>query len=401
MGTAGLKIKFIPIMKDFDKDSSQCCLEIVPEISDIQNIDQIEWKNENNLIEYTIPMTYKIILQKLPRQTFKEINENLNKIYYSCVDLLLPSSITKFNLASGDVKRIISDTYVVTKIAANLNHTDDMQKLLLNLNELKNIHGPTNKQNSIDEDPFKEQINDSFSNNDETREDIDNHNEVGKVLASEDASSLNTVNINRNSIDKITNTESDFALCIDACTQSGETITCISTNMNSTSKANSRTLSQTPVCSIDADIIKENVTPNSVIYYFNEVNKETACIANICTINNIYNENVNKYKLFTKQKDFDLNYTNEVQNFSVRKRILPEIRVAELVQVMEKEIMPLKIMLNELLCKCATLGTEWKKSSHISLMYKTIDSNFNDHVAQCCKKHIKSNRVVYSIVFDG
>jgi hypothetical protein len=117
MEAACLRIKFTPLLQNFPMDNSNHCLEIVPEISCIQNLDKIEWKTEENYIEYTIPMTYKVILRK------KDVKkkEELDKVYHSCVDLLLPSSDTDLTrLGSGDMNRIFSDTFVLTKVSGDV-----------------------------------------------------------------------------------------------------------------------------------------------------------------------------------------------------------------------------------------------------------------------------------------
>lgn len=117
MDIASLRIKFTPLLKNFRKGSSKCCLEIVPEVSAIHNLHRIEWALEDNLVEYRIPMTYKIILKK--PKIVKEAAENLDKTYYSCVDLL-SGSITNFDMASGDIKRILSDNFELRTITTDI-----------------------------------------------------------------------------------------------------------------------------------------------------------------------------------------------------------------------------------------------------------------------------------------
>lgn len=122
METACLRIRFTPLLQNIQKEESKHYLEIIPEISCIQNLDKIQWRKEENSIEYTIPMTYKIILRK------KEINNdkieqvgNLDKIYHSCVDLMLPSSdTTLMPQGSGDINRIVSDTFVLSKVTTDV-----------------------------------------------------------------------------------------------------------------------------------------------------------------------------------------------------------------------------------------------------------------------------------------
>lgn len=127
METACLRIKFTPLFNNTLKNGSKCCLEIVPQVSCVQNLDKISWKQEKDLIEYTIPMTYKIILKK--REGLKRENDvlpvdepELDKTYHSCVDLLPQSSMTTFDFGSGDVTRIISDTFILGKISAKFDN---------------------------------------------------------------------------------------------------------------------------------------------------------------------------------------------------------------------------------------------------------------------------------------
>lgn len=121
METALLRIRFTPLLKQALKNGSKYCLEIVPEVSRIENLDKISWKQEIDLIEYIIPVTYKIILKK--QEAKKKTDDDviqLDKTYHSCVDLL-PPSLSTFDFGCGDVTRIISDTYIILgKITAKV-----------------------------------------------------------------------------------------------------------------------------------------------------------------------------------------------------------------------------------------------------------------------------------------
>lgn len=134
METACLRIRFTPLLQNIQKEDSKHYLEIVPEISCIQNLDKIQWRKEENSIEYTIPMTYKIILRK--NQIIKDNTESvdaLDKTYHSCVDLLIPSSDTNVSkLGSGDINRILSDTFILSKVTA------DVERCSIVLKEISN-----------------------------------------------------------------------------------------------------------------------------------------------------------------------------------------------------------------------------------------------------------------------
>lgn len=120
MENASLRIKFRPILKNIANKNSKCTIEIVPEVMSFQNLDKLEWKMDNGLVEYTVPMTYKIYIKK--ENDSAEID--IEKTYHSCVDLLHGYSLSNTNLASGDVTRIISDNFILSKITSNVERCD-------------------------------------------------------------------------------------------------------------------------------------------------------------------------------------------------------------------------------------------------------------------------------------
>lgn len=129
METACLRIKFTPLIQK-PRNNSKCCLEIVPEVSHLQNLDKLTWKKETNFIEYTIPMTYKVILKKSQCDKDKDAANSIVKTYHSCVDLLISSSKSTVNLGSGDVTRIISDTFILNKTLEGGIPKDDLIRAL-------------------------------------------------------------------------------------------------------------------------------------------------------------------------------------------------------------------------------------------------------------------------------
>lgn len=88
-----------------------------------------------------------------------------------------------------------------------------------------------------------------------------------------------------------------------------------------------------------------------------------------------------------------------------RKRELPEERVANFIKKMETEIMPLKLLLNEIIHKCSTLNLpKLNKIKHEHLMVYATVSNPKGKAEEekiTSRAQADSNRVVYSIVFDG
>ncbi|KAJ2950165.1 hypothetical protein O0L34_g11522 [Tuta absoluta] len=106
--SAFLRIKFAPLVKKISSENiaSKCCIEIVPELANTLNLNKISWKDENDLFEYNIPMTYKIIIKK-PSQLSNVLEK---KVYHSCVDLLADYSMSNADIGAGDdIKKIKSD----------------------------------------------------------------------------------------------------------------------------------------------------------------------------------------------------------------------------------------------------------------------------------------------------
>lgn len=120
MENASLRIKFSPILKNVAFNNSKCTIEILPEVSSFQNLDKLEWKMDNGLVEYTIPMTYKIFIKKDNYSAAVDIE----KTYHSCVDLLHAYSMSNTNLASGDVTRMISDNFILNKVTSDSERCD-------------------------------------------------------------------------------------------------------------------------------------------------------------------------------------------------------------------------------------------------------------------------------------
>lgn len=80
-------------------------------------------------------------------------------------------------------------------------------------------------------------------------------------------------------------------------------------------------------------------------------------------------------------------------------RIQPELRVAKFVEKIEKEIMPLKIILNNTISKFSSLGLKYVDNVFISNTLFNTNVNFSSF--QLMKQRERYlNRVVYSVVFD-
>lgn len=84
----------------------------------------------------------------------------------------------------------------------------------------------------------------------------------------------------------------------------------------------------------------------------------------------------------------------------------PEIRIAQYIHYMEKELLPLNVTLDELISKCTVLGVYessrkiLKTNSNNLIFYKSV-CMYNNHITTETREKSISNRAVYSIVFDG
>lgn len=112
MDNSYIRIKFTPLMKCFSKLNSNYCLEIVPNVTCIKNINKLALKNEEHSAEYVIPMTYKIIIKK------QDVDCSL-KIYHSCVDLLPSSSLFDLGNYNSNVPQYtLSENYILNKVSS-------------------------------------------------------------------------------------------------------------------------------------------------------------------------------------------------------------------------------------------------------------------------------------------
>ncbi|KAH9634740.1 hypothetical protein HF086_017523 [Spodoptera exigua] len=404
MDTACLRIKFTPLLQKL-KNNSKCCLEIVPEVSCLQNLDKLTWKKETNFIEYTIPMTYKVILKK--RQDVKDrvSNNSLVKTYHSCVDLLISSSKSTVNLGSGDVTRIISDTFIFNKTFEGGLATEDLIKAL--------------KEGRISPDLFRNHPIAHKSTNtfvvDEIREEKVNK-VVDKAVEITKLKSKSTI-FKIISIDEITNTEDLQEIFVENKTSSNA-LANISVGTNSTEKIGSgKKLSLCPICSISTQeppVINKIVTSKAVTCRFYDSPKDSLRLGSTSSPSDLSHDNqtsnaVSRSNAFTTSNAvstcndlcIDVSRPKLSKRLRFKCRIPPEIRIAEYMQTVEKEILPLKLMLSDIICKCSALGITFnKKPSEQSLVDKFVSTCTVSEIPTS-KEITKSNRVVYSFVFEG
>lgn len=204
----------------------------------------------------------------------------------------------------------------------------------------------------------------------------------------------------KRSIDKLTNADSSTASPVEGIKSLGAETRLLKFNGKTET---ARKLSVTPICSINTDEefskgVAEGISNKIVFrvfesqnYYAREID---GTMKNNTSLDLFYDiNNGNPDRIFTTMHPYD---------YISSHRILPEIRVANFVQIMEKEIRPLKRMLGDILNKCSTLGFTWTKSQQTPVMYKNVPSS-DKQISRCLKtkKQMKSNRVVYTIVFDG
>lgn len=159
-----------------------------------------------------------------------------------------------------------------------------------------------------------------------------------------------------------------------------------------------RRLSLSPICSIstqETPFVTKDVASKAINCKIHDSNKDLIPLGNISEPSNMSNENQNSRAL---PMIVDTSGRNSPKKNMGKVRIPPEIRVAEYVQYMEKEVLPLKLMLNEIFSKCSALGITFsKKSSRQSLRCHSTST----YSISRSQEISKSNRVVYSIVFDG
>ncbi|CAK1600783.1 unnamed protein product [Parnassius mnemosyne] len=390
----GIRIKFTPLIKTVHRNNSRCILEIIPELTVLENIENINWNNENDFIEYIVPIKYKIVLKKM---TSAITNEYENKIYYSCVDLLHRTSKNNLYLGSGDVSRIISDNLIFrnytyknknqSEITVTKDHTLILKKDY-KVDENKNtksISKETTKRTCKSKYSRENKFNDlsDYIYTEDTKifgRSLDNtvKNHISfKIKTSEKHTKGNIIK-DKGELNEIINDNHIIN------SQPEEAITV------SIRKSQSK-LTLSPVS------LYNNVKPLLKIVYQN-----TFYNSNICFVVDT-EESIQKNNIGVKQSNILNNYIdNEItkanceenNNWRLRSKlgVTPALRINYYIQVMEKEILPLKILLHDIINKCNVLGLSLKTK----LLQRPI-SNPNKTI--CYKENeFASNRVVYSVV---
>nr|XP_032515487.1 uncharacterized protein LOC116768778 isoform X2 [Danaus plexippus plexippus] len=361
--TEYIRIKFTPFVKHVS--SSNCCwLEIIPKVSCIEHLDKIEWKQQTLSMEYIVPMTYKIILRK--REPEKKL-----KMYYSCIDLL--SSISSHNLCSGDVRKQISDNIILSKVLSESRNNESL------------------KRTCVKRDPLLV-TNDII--------------ETGHALVPKEKT---VGNIN-------TKTDNTFVLKQNEYKSKGDGI-----DQEVPTVTNSEIEKSTGNVKIKADTGSLYYSKHSSILNRDEKLNKRLCITPKCKLNTAdkifcCNNKVNtdiSVPYFVKPKE-DRILVNNVRNivgtqcfsannfsFNNASRVEPTIRIAHFVQKMEEEVFPLKLLLDELIRKCSSLGLNTNKEPKHFSQHKYNPIKIFTNKTRGDQRKIQSNRVVYSFVSDN
>ncbi|XP_060803725.1 uncharacterized protein LOC106130849 [Amyelois transitella] len=389
MDTSCLRLRFTPLFKNMCKSNSKCSLEIVPEVSCIQNLDKIQWQHGDNTIEYTIPITYKVILKK--KLVTKEDDDNAIKTYHSCVDLLTSSSFTILSDKSGYITKVLSDSLLLNKQSEIVENEDlkptKNQATGTNINETQRTkHNPVTSSNT-GQVPIKNIYK-------------------AKELKDEGTQFINNISINNRYhiekvylIDKITSTQLMSELGNHRNQSDIVSFNDTSDCVSSFACKMDRKLSLSPICSVNTDEsvpdhIKGRLS-NFIVLQIQEPKRIT--LNNLTqfqsTIETYGFETIKEIKNYDGQQGFDGIMKIDDKSFypisnNSYERVLPEVRVADFMKAVEKELAPIKTTLNDIIRKCTLLGFVCK-------------GNQNPMSYNYVRKKSKSNRVVYSFVFDG
>lgn len=218
------------------------------------------------------------------------------------------------------------------------------------------------------------------------------------------------------SIDEITNTEDLQEIFVDDIASSNA-VTNISVGTNSAKFDSGKKLSLSPICSISTQeppLIAKIVTSRAVTCKFYDSHKDLLGLDSASSPSDLSHDNQTSNAVSTSNAissnavstsnalSIEVSRPKLSKRLRFKCRIPPEIRIAEYMQTVEKEILPLKLMLSDIICKCSALGLTLgsKQPSEQSLMNKSV-STYTVPEITTSEEIIKSNRVVYSFVFEG
>lgn len=196
-----------------------------------------------------------------------------------------------------------------------------------------------------------------------------------------------------NSTENAVNASSKFPLYTETLVQSIENIN-KTTSVLQTPAYSIYKLNVTPVCIVNTGEktvkMKKDIISKPFIEDLNDTNKNVLPIKSYRQDKKLLLGEYFTYRLLSEKIQRATNFKC-LRESCLNKRILPEVRVTEFIKFLEKEIMPLQLMLHEILHKCSTLGLTCSKikSQHFALKQHT---QFDKQT---------SNRHVFTFVFDG
>ncbi|KAL4713334.1 hypothetical protein ACJJTC_006802 [Scirpophaga incertulas] len=378
--SASLRIKFTPLLKSLNGDnlSNNNYLEILPHVAGVENLDKIHWKNENNCIEYTIPMTYKILLRK--NKTVAK-DEAIDKIYHSCVDLLNEHTDSATTVKSNDKERVLSDTFIFTKMSCELPE-----------NVVKEQHGKHEEEaiGSREAPQINKYSSTSHHNIAPHSQSLHSHKEI----------SIRKVAVPYNENGSVAPRKSEVlesnviaSRSMTSVLEKSHKPTLTEANSAKKNKFNLRTTAQVmtmltgfgtsqKLCASPFKTVGTKLN----IYDFQYTNVETFNSVTL-KLNNIKRNSIrnNKCKfsdIFGVKTDYKYNSSMNSNN-NGRSRILVRARVAKFKQLMEIEMLPLKLMLGEIVNKCSTIGYPIRNYNDASILLKTINNCGNSCSPGC------------------
>lgn len=353
MNSACLSIKFRPLITTVNQ-KSLCCLEIVPEISGLDNLDTANWKDDE--LEYSIPMVYKVILkrrQSTPKDTKGVRVTDGTKTYHSCVDLLNTDSTLDVTYSQGDCCKNISDTFIFGKLLS------DIQNFGMFLQKLDNNNSLTAVRRKHETELQQ------FENNASLKD---------LSISTKTTPTINVIELH------------DVATEDSVLDNKPESLT-IPTNTDVTK------LSVTPICSFNTTSDKQvNIAAGTHSYLMmfkpsilsTPEQKPPNAEHSVKIVSNGYD---------SPKSEKSLSNIKIKSNSSVRttQQTLAQCRITQFRIQMKKEIMPLNELLDKLIEKCV----------HLGINKRNIDSDAPTRTWKLGKSLSGSNRVVYTIVSEG
>lgn len=161
-------------------------------------------------------------------------------------------------------------------------------------------------------------------------------------------------------------------------------------------RESTRILSLSPICSVnthETSLVPKIMASKGVACKIYESQRDLVLVGCMSPPSELSDD------YLTLSTNRDVNKRNSLKN--IMSLNPPEMRIVECVQYMEKEILPLKMWLNDITRKCTALGILFnQKPSKPSMTITTVSTCVNPE-QKISAKNIKSNRAVYSMVFDG